>query len=236
MYHYKLLCWLFVVAICSGTAIQRTGENALWYKTKALKKRRESCPSTSVPPVWWRYVGHFIRGNVTLLLVVLLSTNVWSLALYRSPDYSQPAIAAPAHCFMSGRRAHPFNGRMRRDFRPLVVVAVGVFAPVIARGFAYGVVFMLSFVQPDIERRGDDDEINERDSRRKRLLRRLQAVEAVIYIVCNAIAIAFAFRERSKAQEHLDPETSERVWGFGQITALVLLGAPVLVFFEVVIG
>jgi uncharacterized Tic20 family protein len=173
-----------------------------------------------------------------LVLNVLLVSYLGYLAGSRSADFPQPAMMKPAHCFMpADERASEHHHAMRHDVGPFVVALVGAFAPAIALAFAKTVVYVLSFVRPDIEQRNDGrDEINERDMRRKRLLWRLQSVECIICLACNATGIVFAWAVWRKAKPFLDPQSQEREWGFGQVVAVVLVAAPVLIFFEVLIG
>ncbi len=237
MYHFKLLCWLFVVLISNCSAIYRTGQMAIWYQLKELTKQRlASAPSTVAPPARWRRYVLYVRGNFMLLLVILMSMYLWTFALRRSPDFPQPAIAGPAHCFMAGSGARRYYASLQRERKPLAVAFLGALAPSLSLGFAHSVVFGLSFVRADISSEGDSDEINERDTPKKRLLRRLQAVEGLIYVACNITGIVFAFKERNKAKKYIDPTSSEREWAFGQIVALVLLGTPLLAFIEVLTG
>ena len=37
-------------------------------------------------------------------------------------------------------------------------------------------------------------------------------------------------------QQYIEKETSESVWGFGQVVALVILALPIISFFEIVTG
>jgi hypothetical protein len=65
--------------------------------------------------------------------------------------------------------------------------------------------------------------------------RLLETVDAVIYAACNAVAVFFSFHVSHAARPVLDEARSEHNWGFGQIVAIIMVLAPVLALFNVLI-
>jgi hypothetical protein len=228
IYHLRLLSWLFLVVLSSALSMVRTNFTVFMHSPPYASDREHlvgPVPTSGLGPG-----AHTVRYTAEILLAILSVASVADVGLTPTPDFPQPAMALPAHCFFaeSPGEAHTRYMRKHSGLHVITVVALCTFA-----AWWMCVLFFTNVMQSvEAECFPVWESIMEHDERWRRARLRLLALDGVVYAACSLAALSSAFVEHGKAQKYLDPSKPEREWAYGQIIALALLVTPLVAFIE----
>jgi lysylphosphatidylglycerol synthetase-like protein (DUF2156 family) len=229
IYHFRLLSCLFLVVLSSALAMIRTNFTLFWH-SRAFASRHPHLvgPLPTPGPGLGALNARIIAA---LVLAVLSAASVYDVGLTPTPDFPQPAMAVPAHCFFAPESpGDAYAGHMRKHagLHAILVVALCTFAV-----WSLCVLLLTNAAQAvEGEWFPYWESVMEREERWRRARLRLLALDCAVYAACSVAALSLAFVEHGKAQWYLDPSKPEREWAYGQIIAIALLVTPVVTFIE----
>ncbi len=222
IYHLKLLSFLFVMIFATSGTLLWAGR----FRSSRVVLQLWAWAAHSKPMNNWVAIA-IVMCCLTLMAVLGAASFAIAMIAFmngRFPSFSQPAMAVQAFCFLPDKFPSELHKHVDTYNKAQHLAGLVMGASVSCFGF-----HCLMYC-----RRDRADPVNRGRSSLCHACFRM-AVFSGHALVCGLATVQY-LREWTVAQKYIDPATSEKAWGFGQIVPVMLLVVPILSFFGASIG